>query len=63
MKKPTAYSLAVLPVLGVTAALGLAIQQGSAQAPQKNASTTDSGYVCPLTGETLPCPGCCPANK
>lgn len=61
MKKPTLYSLAVLPVLGLTAALGLALQQGTVLAPQKSAA--DSGYVCPLTGETLPCPGCCPANK
>lgn len=21
-----------------------------------------SGYVCPITGETLPCPNCCPLN-
>mgnify|MGYP000266771171 CR=1 FL=1 len=21
------------------------------------------GYICPLTGEELPCPACCPANK
>lgn len=21
-----------------------------------------AGYVCPLTGETLPCPDCCPLN-
>ena len=21
-----------------------------------------AGYVCPLTGETLPCPDCCPAK-
>lgn len=20
------------------------------------------GYVCPLTGQVLPCPSCCPAN-
>jgi hypothetical protein len=22
-----------------------------------------TGYVCPLTGETLPCPNCCPLNQ
>jgi hypothetical protein len=21
------------------------------------------GYTCPLTGETLPCPNCCPLNQ
>lgn len=20
------------------------------------------GYICPLTGQVLPCPSCCPAN-
>lgn len=22
-----------------------------------------AGYVCPLTGEELPCPNCCPLNE
>lgn len=22
-----------------------------------------AGYVCPITGEVLPCPKCCPLNK
>jgi len=22
-----------------------------------------SGYTCPLTGEQLPCPNCCPLNR
>jgi len=21
------------------------------------------GYICPLTGEELPCPNCCPLNR
>jgi hypothetical protein len=25
-------------------------------------SPVAGGYVCPVTGETLPCPGCCPLN-
>jgi hypothetical protein len=25
--------------------------------------SVSSGYVCPLTGETLPCPKCCPLNR
>ena len=24
--------------------------------------SNDSGFVCPLTGEELPCPKCCPLN-
>jgi hypothetical protein len=22
-----------------------------------------SGYICPITGEELPCPNCCPLNN
>ena len=25
-------------------------------------SKAESGYTCPLTGEELPCPKCCPLN-
>jgi hypothetical protein len=32
----------------------------NAKAPTKVAKT--EGYVCPLTGQVLPCPSCCPAN-
>ncbi|MBI4613739.1 MAG: hypothetical protein HY720_09030 [Planctomycetes bacterium] len=41
------------------AAAGLAYGQTLVRAdePQENA-----GYVCPLTGEELPCPNCCPLN-
>ena len=31
-----------------------------AKAPVKVA--TADGYICPLTGQVLPCPNCCPAN-
>lgn len=31
-----------------------------AKAPAKVA--TSGGYLCPLTGQVLPCPSCCPAN-
>ena len=24
---------------------------------------TAVGYICPLTGEELPCPNCCPLNQ
>ncbi len=27
------------------------------------ASNHNRGYVCPLTGETLPCEKCCPLNQ
>lgn len=28
-----------------------------------HALKTSDGYTCPLTGEQLPCPRCCPLNK
>jgi len=31
-----------------------------AKAPAKVAKA--DGYICPITGEVLPCPFCCPAN-
>lgn len=30
------------------------------KAPAKVAKS--EGYLCPLTGQVLPCPSCCPAN-
>lgn len=27
-----------------------------------DAQSTEAGSVCPVTGETLPCPKCCPLN-
>jgi hypothetical protein len=31
-----------------------------AKAPVKVAKA--EGYICPLTGQVLPCPNCCPVN-
>lgn len=28
----------------------------------QNQSNQDAGYICPITGEELPCPKCCPLN-
>jgi hypothetical protein len=25
--------------------------------------SNDAGFICPVTGEELPCPKCCPLNK
>jgi len=54
-KKWILSALLALPL----AAAGLAYGQSLARAdqPQKSA-----GYVCPWTGEELPCPNCCPVN-
>jgi len=52
-KKLLLTALFVLP-LGIAA--GVLASAGKPQ-PQKE------GYTCPLTGEQLPCPKCCPLNK
>jgi hypothetical protein len=51
---------AALVVVPLTAAAGLvyANTHGKANAPQQT-----SGYICPITGEELPCPNCCPLNR
>jgi hypothetical protein len=41
-------------VLVLTAALGYAGWR------QMELGTAQQAYICPLTGETLPCPQCCP---
>lgn len=53
-KKWLLGALLVLPL-----AAGLAYGQTLVNANQPKES---AGYVCPLTGEELPCPNCCPAK-
>lgn len=47
----------------VPLAIGGWVFAGS-QAQSENRTTQDAkaGYVCPITGEELPCPKCCPLN-
>jgi hypothetical protein len=61
MKKPTLFALTVLPGIGAAAAIGLAVPQDRPQ--EVKPQVTDAGFICPLTGETLPCPNCCPAKQ
>ena len=42
-------------------ALPLAVAGGVVYAKSQPAST--GGIVCPITGEELPCPKCCPLNQ
>lgn len=55
-KKRLLTGLLALVLLG--AGLGYGQLRAGASQPQDEA-----GYVCPLTGEELPCPKCCPANR
>jgi hypothetical protein len=59
----TTFATISLSVLGLTAALFIA--GCSSNKPQRVSlgATSGEGYTCPLTGEILPCPKCCPLNK
>jgi hypothetical protein len=57
MRKWIWGALAMLP-LAVAGGLVYANTHGQADQPQQA-----SGYVCPITGEELPCPNCCPLNQ
>jgi hypothetical protein len=52
MRKLLWALLALVPLLG-TAGLMYA----------KSTTATKAGYICPITGEELPCPCCCPLNQ
>lgn len=54
-KKWLLAALLALPFLAAGLAYGRTLV--GADRPQQSA-----GYVCPLTGEELPCPECCPLN-
>lgn len=47
-------------IWAILAALPLAVAGGLVYAKAQQAGA--ASYVCPLTGEELPCPLCCPLN-
>jgi hypothetical protein len=51
---------ALLPVPLVVGGLVYANSHAKTEKPQP---TSAGGYVCPITGEHLPCPNCCPLNQ
>ena len=55
-KKLLWVTMLVLPL-----AIGGFVYAG-VQAAGDNAQSNEAGFVCPVTGETLPCPKCCPLN-
>lgn len=57
MRKWIYAALAAVP-LAVAGGLVYANTQGKVNLPQQA-----GGYVCPITGEELPCPNCCPLNQ
>jgi hypothetical protein len=60
MRKLLWSALVALP-LAVAGGLVYANSQGQAgDEPQRESV---GGYICPVTGEELPCPDCCPFNE
>jgi hypothetical protein len=59
MRKLLYAALAVLPVAAL-GGLAYASVQGQTSKPEQAGA---GAYVCPLTGEELPCPKCCPLNQ
>jgi hypothetical protein len=57
MRKWVWAALLALP-LGVAGLVYANTQWKTGEPPQAS-----DGYVCPLTGEELPCPKCCPLNQ
>ena len=41
---------------------GLAIASAPKPTAEQKQQANAEGYVCPVTGEELPCQGCCPLN-
>jgi hypothetical protein len=54
-------ALIALPLVASGAVIATTSQASSGERQTQQA--TADGYVCPATGETLPCPKCCPLNK
>lgn len=52
-------ALVALPLL--VGGFVYAAAQTNSGTDQKQQVSTE-GYICPLTGEELPCPNCCPIN-
>jgi hypothetical protein len=42
---------------------GLAIANTPMPADEQPRQANEQGYLCPVTGEELPCPKCCPLNS
>jgi hypothetical protein len=53
-------ALLALPMAVAGLVYGRALTQRPAEQPQTREA---QGYTCPITGEELPCPLCCPLNQ
>jgi hypothetical protein len=49
-----------LPLAVAGFVYGQTLKQRQSDQPQQPEA---EGFICPVTGEELPCPNCCPLNK
>ena len=59
MRKVICVGIIALSVAAGGFLYGKSLNDTSSRAPQ----VIEPGYTCPLTGEELPCPNCCPLNE
>lgn len=52
-----------IPVLALPILVGGFVMAGQSGDSAKADAKKAEGYTCPVTGEELPCPKCCPLNK
>jgi hypothetical protein len=59
------YKLALSALLAIPVAVigGLVYAKSLVQPKPSPHQIQASSYTCPLTGEELPCPNCCPLNQ
>lgn len=58
-KKMFGVALVALPL----AVGGSLLANSQLQTVENQTPMAEQGYICPATGEELPCPKCCPLNK
>ena len=57
------WIFAIAVVLPLAVAGGLLYAKSLNGGPNPAQQINASGYVCPITGEEIPCPNCCPLNE
>ena len=58
-RKLLGAALVTLPLI----AGGIVLASQQTKQEKQTQQAKEQGYICPATGEELPCPNCCPLNK
>jgi hypothetical protein len=59
----TTFALSSLTVAAIAAMSLISGCASTRTAESVSMTAVTAGYICPLTGEELPCPECCPLNQ